>query len=111
MGDNREGMNPRIPSAADELLAFYVDSGVDVALGEAPVDRFADRAPDATASPATDERVGRGTPASGPPWRIEGEGPSPRLPPKGAAGCGRRGTGGGRTPRGPRREWFLRRRD
>src|SRR6202165_5221878 len=86
MGDNREGMKPRIPSAADELLAFYVDSGVDVALGEAPVDRFADRAPDATASPTTGERVGRGTTASGPPWRVEGEGPSPRLPPKGAAG-------------------------
>jgi uracil-DNA glycosylase family 4 len=86
MGDNREGMKPRIPSPADALLAFYVDSGVDVALGEAPVDRFADRAPDAAASPATGERVGRGTTASGPPWRIAGEGPSPRLPPKGAAG-------------------------
>src|ERR1700674_2884542 len=86
MGDNREGMKPRIPGAADALLAFYVDSGVDVARGEAPVDRFADRAPDATASPATGERIGRGPTTSGPPWRIEGEGPSPRLPPKGAAG-------------------------
>ena len=85
MGDNREGMKPRIPSAADALLAFYVDSGVDVALGEAPVDRFADPAPDATASPATGERVERGTTAGGPPWRIEGEGPSLRLPRKGTA--------------------------
>jgi len=30
---------------ARELLAFYVDAGVDTLVGEAPVDRFADEAP------------------------------------------------------------------
>jgi uracil-DNA glycosylase len=30
---------------ARELLAFYLDAGVDAVLGEAPVDRFADAAP------------------------------------------------------------------
>ena len=85
MGDKNGGMKSPMPSAADELLAFYVDSGVDVALGEAPVDRFADRAPDAAASPAAGEGVARGTKAGGPAWRIEGEGPLPRLPPKGTA--------------------------
>jgi uracil-DNA glycosylase len=82
MGDNREGMKPRIPRAADELLAFYVDSGVDVALGEAPVDRFADRAPDATAA---GEVGGRRAPGGAPASSIEALHPSLRLPRKGTA--------------------------
>jgi uracil-DNA glycosylase len=85
MGDKDGGMKSQMPTAADELLAFYVDSGVDVALGEVPADRFADRAPDAKASPATGERVARGTPSSGRAWSIEGEGPPVRLPLKGTA--------------------------
>ncbi len=85
MGDKHDGMKSQMPRAADELLAFYVDSGVDVALGEVAADRFADRVPDAKASPATGERVARGTPASGPAWSLEGEGPPPRLPLKGTA--------------------------
>jgi len=63
-------MNPRTARAADELLAFYVDSGVDAALGEAPVDRFADHGRNA---PASDD-------ASVP--RTEAPRPTPRLPPK-----------------------------
>jgi uracil-DNA glycosylase family 4 len=35
-------MTPDQVKAARELLAFYVEAGVDVALGEAAVDRFAD---------------------------------------------------------------------
>jgi len=85
MGDKHGGMKSQMPRAADELLAFYVDSGVDVALGEVATDRFADRAPDAKASPATGKRVARGTPVSGPAWSLEGEGPPPRLPLKGTA--------------------------
>jgi uracil-DNA glycosylase len=71
MDANRRGMKPRMPGAADELLAFYVDAGVDVALGEAPVDRFADPAPNAPA------------PGHEPASRIETARPSRRLPPKG----------------------------
>jgi uracil-DNA glycosylase len=82
MGDNREGMKPRIPSAADALLAFYVDSGVDVALGEAPVDRFADPAPDATAA---GEVGGRRAPGGAPASSIGALHPSLRLPRKGTA--------------------------
>jgi DNA polymerase len=64
-------MSLRTARAADELLAFYVDSGVDVALGEAPVDRFADRAPNALET------------GDGPVSRTETPRPYPRLPPKG----------------------------
>jgi uracil-DNA glycosylase len=39
---------------ARELLAFYLDAGVDAVLGEAPVDRFADAAPLAPISPPRD---------------------------------------------------------
>jgi uracil-DNA glycosylase family 4 len=64
-------MKPRMPGAADELLAFYVDAGVDVALGEAPVDRFADPTPNEPA------------PGDEPASRIETARASLRLPPKG----------------------------
>jgi uracil-DNA glycosylase len=36
---------------ARELLAFYLDAGVDAVVGEAPIDRFADVAPVAPISP------------------------------------------------------------
>lgn len=42
-------MTPLDPSAARELLRFYVESGVDAAIGEMPVDRFADVAPEPAA--------------------------------------------------------------
>src|SRR5262245_1478240 len=64
-------MNLRTARAADELLAFYVDSGVDAALGEAPVDRFADRGRNAATS------------SDGSVSGIEAPRPTPRLPPKG----------------------------
>jgi len=73
-----------VPMAADELLAFYVDSGVDVAIGEAPVDRFAAPASDAAASPAAGEGIGRGIMGGGAAAGT-GERPLPRLPPKGTA--------------------------
>jgi DNA polymerase len=38
-------------SAARELLAFYLEAGVDAPLGEAPVDRFAEPTPDAAPAP------------------------------------------------------------
>src|SRR5262249_36646569 len=37
-------------AAARDLLTFYVEAGVDAALGEAPVDRFADVAPEPVAA-------------------------------------------------------------
>ena len=80
-----EAMKPRIAMPAAELLAFYVESGVDVALGEAPVDRFATRAPDATADPAARQAVGRDTLGGEPGWRSEGERPSRRAPLRQAA--------------------------
>jgi uracil-DNA glycosylase family 4 len=84
MDAKQVGMKSPVPMAADALLAFYVDAGVDVALGEAPVDRFAGREPDAAAG-GSGERVGRSTPGGGPARTIEGERPSWRLPPKEAA--------------------------
>jgi DNA polymerase len=44
-------MTPEQTKAARELLAFYLEAGVDTALGEAPVDRFAD-VPEAVAGKA-----------------------------------------------------------
>jgi DNA polymerase len=41
------------PSAARELLAFYLEAGVDTPLGESAIDRFADPAPPAEAAPVT----------------------------------------------------------
>jgi DNA polymerase len=38
-------MTPGHEKAARDLLTFYVEAGVDTALGEVPVDRFADVAP------------------------------------------------------------------
>jgi DNA polymerase len=37
-------MNPNDKQAARALLAFYIDAGVDMALDEAPIDRFAEPA-------------------------------------------------------------------
>jgi DNA polymerase len=45
---------------ARELIAFYLDAGVDGAVGEEPVNHFADR-PEQTATPATAGRVGKPT--------------------------------------------------
>jgi hypothetical protein len=44
-------MTPDRAKAAHELLAFYVESGVDALVEEAPVDRFADIGAAAPASP------------------------------------------------------------
>jgi DNA polymerase len=78
-------MKSPTPKAAAELLAFYVESGIDVALGETPIDRFADSLVDVPRPPARGERVGRDTQAGAPPFGIDGERPLPRLPPKGSA--------------------------
>ncbi len=86
MDAKRDGMKSPIPSAADELLAFYVESGADAALGEVPVDRFADGAPDASAPPTVGEHIGRGTADAGSAFGIESDRPPRRLPSKGAAG-------------------------
>ena len=45
-------MNPHHSRSARELLAFYLEAGVDAALGESATDRFADPAGVAAAPPA-----------------------------------------------------------
>ena len=37
-------MNPTPHDDLADILAFYLEAGVDVAMGEAPVDRFAESA-------------------------------------------------------------------
>lgn len=58
-------MTPDRAKAAQELLAFYAESGVDALVDEAPVDRFADA--DAGAAPAASEL------AAVPPLPLEGD--------------------------------------
>src|SRR5215510_10824376 len=68
-------MTPTRPSAARELLAFYLEAGVDAWLGETPVDRFVDEPAPAVArvsAAATAEAE------ASPPSRIR-----TTLPPKG----------------------------
>src|SRR5438067_6384581 len=72
-------MKPLTARAAEDLLAFYIEAGVDVALGEAPIDRFAEPSPDAApagGNVARDPRIAdRADTAS------EDERRWPRLPP------------------------------
>jgi len=48
-------MTPDRTKAARDLLAFYLEAGVDALLGEQPVDRFAGGEPAATVAPASAE--------------------------------------------------------
>jgi uracil-DNA glycosylase len=57
-------MNPDRNQAARELLAFYLEAGVDAVLGESAVDRFADTA-------ETSRRPARGRPAGEAPGASE----------------------------------------
>src|SRR5258707_7626114 len=43
-------MSPDRAKAAREILAFYLEAGVDALVGDAPVDRFADALPQARAA-------------------------------------------------------------
>ena len=77
-------MTPDRARAARELLAFYMEAGVDALLGEAPVDRFADteaRANEtARAEPASAPTARR--PVSPRPSPTSGGGPAiPAAPP------------------------------
>ena len=62
---------------ARELIAFYLDAGVDGAVGEEPVNHFADR-PEPAATPATTGRVGKP-----PQHALRGTPPAPAIPWKG----------------------------
>jgi uracil-DNA glycosylase len=57
-------MTPDRERAARELLAFYLEAGVDALVGETPVDRFAGDA-DPTPVPAAPRAPARPSPASG----------------------------------------------
>src|SRR5204862_6517653 len=73
-------MKPLTVRAAEDLLAFYIEAGVDVALGEAPIDRFAERSPDAaiaSGNVARTPRIGDRVDTAS-----EHERSWPRLPPK-----------------------------
>ena len=75
-------MNPDQNSAARDLLAFYLEGGVDTPVGEEPLDRFALPVASPLAGEA-DPRSGSGggsTSPSSPTSRIP---PSPTLPRKG----------------------------
>jgi uracil-DNA glycosylase len=71
------------PYAARDLLAFYVEAGVDAVLDEEPVDRFADPA---SPSPLMEGSLAEGERAGGP--SVKQRPPSPTLPHKGG-GSGR----------------------
>src|SRR5439155_10173961 len=45
-------MNPDRAKGAREILAFYLEAGVDALVGDAPVDRFADALPQARSAAA-----------------------------------------------------------
>ncbi|MCK0196413.1 uracil-DNA glycosylase [Ancylobacter sp. 6x-1] len=68
--------------AIADILAFHVEAGVDVAMGEEPVDRFAESGSEAR-SPARMQRPAE-TPQPGPPSAAKGA-PAATRPPVGAA--------------------------
>lgn len=75
-------MMPDRAQAARELLAFYLEAGVDAVIGEAPVDRFAD-VPAKSAPPAQQEAAVRSAPDRGSdaePAARMGLPPAPPLP-------------------------------
>lgn len=66
------------PDDLADLLAFHLEAGVDVAIGEEPVDRFAESAAAARARAAAFAAGGeRGTGASGPAARPSAQAPRP----------------------------------
>ena len=86
-------MNPESAKAARELLAFYVEAGVESLVGEAPADRFADPAEPAAVS-VTLPVVGKGgaegaglavamMAAAPPPFSHSGGGSPRSVPPTG----------------------------
>jgi uracil-DNA glycosylase family 4 len=82
-------MMPERTPAARELLAFYLEAGVDAVIGEQPVDRFADAGPSpmserSTGNPAASgtEPIARRQPPASPLLQKEGESrPAPRNGP------------------------------
>jgi uracil-DNA glycosylase family 4 len=63
MGAKHGGMTSQIPQA-EQLLVFYVEAGVDVALGEAPIDRFAELRSELPAVPAATDAAQPAAPES-----------------------------------------------
>jgi DNA polymerase len=70
-------MPPDDRQAARELLAFYLEAGVDVALDEAPIDRFAE--PAAVAPPPERPANEPRRPAAAPAERAPREAPRPPI--------------------------------
>jgi DNA polymerase len=71
---------PADPHAARDLLAFYLEAGVDAVLGEEPVDRFAD---EVAPSPPSAPRIAERRPSPIPSGQAES--PAVILPPPDAA--------------------------
>jgi len=74
-------MTPDRARAVRELLAFYLEAGVDALLVEAPVDRFAEPAPRAEPAPAA---VRRPPPSPAPPAKTASTAAAAPLPPEAA---------------------------
>jgi len=76
-------MTPDTDKAARELLAFYLEAGVDAPVGEVPVDRFADDTPalpspePASAAPPAPPERARASAAAAPPLPMGGVLPPP----------------------------------
>jgi uracil-DNA glycosylase family 4 len=87
---SKSKMHPMIPDpakAARELLGFYLESGVDALVDEAPVDRFADEAPALVVERAAKiERPAPGAARMQPPPQAAPQGaPRPGMMPGGTA--------------------------
>jgi DNA polymerase len=77
-------MNPDHSRSARELLAFYLEAGVDAALGESAIDRFAEPAEVAAPPPALPRPTGAGRSPSvdrvPPPPQAVAAAPAPMSP-------------------------------
>src|SRR5690348_10807294 len=71
-------MTPDRQQAARELLAFYLEAGVDTPVGETAIDRFADTGP----APARAEEQRTRPPAQKPPVQIAPPLPSRTIGPR-----------------------------
>jgi uracil-DNA glycosylase len=74
-------MTPNQSKAARELLAFYLEAGVDTPMGEAAVDRFADDAAMKRQPPVASPLAGEADPRSGSAGGLVRQSSRSQLPP------------------------------
>ncbi|WP_439575656.1 uracil-DNA glycosylase [Phreatobacter sp.] len=78
-------LDPRQRDALEALLLFYRDAGIDLAIEEAPVDRFAASAAEETARRSRPVSPEPATPSRSRPAALTGRGEAPRVEPARAA--------------------------